>query len=377
MKMYPRGFPSGRRRKPKRQAERRVCEALAGNDRQGFVYYQWPWGYERIELDFAVWIEDLRRTALQVKDALYGLNEGEWRPKAGDGVRAIETAPLDEAWPAPPRTSATTSRNARARPAALSSSGSRSFPTWKPAEAIDLLAQCRGCCGCWGTANFSAGPEGLSRGSGAPDVSPLVCGLSEEKNCGLSASRIGRSRDPPIRRLSSPGRPSNVGKPLGSELLRPLASLKVAPNPPASRTTTAVWSAPNAGPTARPRAEDSPQIHPLPLSRIPKHKREERNNDQRKRKIPTGKHPGHEVHYDCASGCPVRARRGGHRSHSASDRRTQARLHDGSRRRRCPAGGIPTQHQPGSRQRDPSACRRPRAGGTGHPRHLPDRRCDP
>ena len=36
MRMYPREFPSGRRRKPKRQAERRVYEALAGSDRQGF-----------------------------------------------------------------------------------------------------------------------------------------------------------------------------------------------------------------------------------------------------------------------------------------------------------------------------------------------------
>ena len=57
MRMYPREFPAGRRRKPKRQAERSVYEALAGSNRQGFVYYEWRRGYERIELDFAVWIE--------------------------------------------------------------------------------------------------------------------------------------------------------------------------------------------------------------------------------------------------------------------------------------------------------------------------------
>ena len=27
-------------------------------DRRGFCYYEWRQGYERIELDFAVWIEE-------------------------------------------------------------------------------------------------------------------------------------------------------------------------------------------------------------------------------------------------------------------------------------------------------------------------------
>ena len=56
MRMYPREFPANRRKKPKRRAERRIYEALAGSDRQGFVYYEWRRGYEGIELDFAVWI---------------------------------------------------------------------------------------------------------------------------------------------------------------------------------------------------------------------------------------------------------------------------------------------------------------------------------
>ena len=46
MRMYPREFPATRRKDPKRQAERRVYEALAGRDHRGFVY---------IELDFAGW----------------------------------------------------------------------------------------------------------------------------------------------------------------------------------------------------------------------------------------------------------------------------------------------------------------------------------
>ena len=98
MRMYPREFPPGRRRKPKRQAERRVYEALANSDRQGFVYYEWRRGYERIELDFAVWVEGLDRFALQVKGGRYLLIDGEWYLKTRGGVQPVETSPLDEVW---------------------------------------------------------------------------------------------------------------------------------------------------------------------------------------------------------------------------------------------------------------------------------------
>ena len=96
MRMYPREFPSGRRRKPKRQAERRVYEALAGSDRRGFCYYEWRKGYEHIELDFAVWVKDLGRVALQVKGGHYLLIDGEWYLKTRDGNKLIESCPLDE-----------------------------------------------------------------------------------------------------------------------------------------------------------------------------------------------------------------------------------------------------------------------------------------
>ena len=98
MRMYPREFPANRRKKPKRRAERRIYEALAGSDRQGFTYYEWRKGYEHIELDFAVWIVDLGRFALQVKGGHYLLIDGEWHLKTRDGPVPIETSPLDEAW---------------------------------------------------------------------------------------------------------------------------------------------------------------------------------------------------------------------------------------------------------------------------------------
>ena len=98
MRMYPREFPATRRKKPKRRAERRIYEALANSDRQGFVYYEWRKNYEHIELDFAVWVVDLGRFALQVKGGHYLLIDGEWYLKTSDGLVPIEASPLDEAW---------------------------------------------------------------------------------------------------------------------------------------------------------------------------------------------------------------------------------------------------------------------------------------
>ncbi len=98
MRMYPREFPANRRRKPKRHAERRICEALAVAASQGFVYYEWRRGYEHIELDLAVWIVVLGRFALQVGGGHYLLIDGEWYLKTRNGLVPIETSPLDEAW---------------------------------------------------------------------------------------------------------------------------------------------------------------------------------------------------------------------------------------------------------------------------------------
>ena len=98
MRMYPREFPATRRNMPKRRAERRIFEALANSNRQGFAYYEWRRGYGGIELDFAVWIIGLGRFALQVKGGRYLLAGGEWFLKTGNALVHIETSPLEEAW---------------------------------------------------------------------------------------------------------------------------------------------------------------------------------------------------------------------------------------------------------------------------------------
>ena len=98
MRMYPRQFPQARSEMPKRRAERQVFEALADGERQGFAYYEWRRGYGHIELDYAVWIENLGRFALQVKGGRYVLIDGEWHLKKREGFQPVRSCPLDEAW---------------------------------------------------------------------------------------------------------------------------------------------------------------------------------------------------------------------------------------------------------------------------------------
>ena len=97
MKMHPKEFPSNRRGDPKRRAEFRVFEALAVDTSQGFVHYEWRKGYERVELDFAVWIEGLGRFAIQVKGGHYLLSDGDWFLKTREGLLPVSSSPLDEA----------------------------------------------------------------------------------------------------------------------------------------------------------------------------------------------------------------------------------------------------------------------------------------
>ena len=99
MRMYPRIFPAIRAAMPERGAERRIYEGTGPRaSREGFAYYEWRRGYGRIEVDFAVWIEDVGRFALQVKGGHYLLIDGEWHLRTRRGLKAVDASPLDEAW---------------------------------------------------------------------------------------------------------------------------------------------------------------------------------------------------------------------------------------------------------------------------------------
>ena len=162
MRMYPREFPSGRRKKPKRQAERSVYEALAGSDRRGFVYYEWRQGYEHIELDFAVWVNGLGRFALQVKGGRYLIIDGEWYLKTREGNKHVRSCPLDETKLAALdlhddiKECAQTAYNPYVIPVLA-------FPDMEPDEAIKNLAKRTGVYVIWGVGNLLADLEEIVR----------------------------------------------------------------------------------------------------------------------------------------------------------------------------------------------------------------------
>ena len=98
MRMYPKEFPPKRRRKPTRRAELRIFNALASSPLHGFAYYEWRKDFDEPELDFAVWIQDHGRAALQVKGGRYQLVNGDWVLHTRNAVKAVRSSPIDEAW---------------------------------------------------------------------------------------------------------------------------------------------------------------------------------------------------------------------------------------------------------------------------------------
>ena len=217
MRMYPRVFPATRRKKPKRRAERRIFEALAGSDRQGFVYYEWRKGYERIELDFAVWVVGLGRFALQVKGGHYLLIDGEWYLKTRDGLVPIQTSPLDEAWLAALElhdeieARAATPHNPYVIPVLV-------FGDMEPDPVIERLARRKGVYLVWRTddlvADLSAVVQGreVSGALSADRICREVCAVTDglirlgevpEEEAGAKAAR-------PFTRSPAPSRPELI-----------------------------------------------------------------------------------------------------------------------------------------------------------------------
>ncbi len=184
MKMYPKAFPAGRRKRPKRRAEQRVYETLAGSDRQGFVYYEWRRGYRHIELDFGVWIAGVDRFALQVKGGHYQLIGGEWHRKTRNGVQAVGTSPLDETWLAALdlhddiAERAHTGYNPYVVPVLA-------FPGMEPDQAIMRLAERKGVYVVWGVASLVSDLADIARARGISDrlswerIDREVCAISD------------------------------------------------------------------------------------------------------------------------------------------------------------------------------------------------------
>ena len=114
-------------------------------------------------MDFAVWIENLGRFALQVKGGRYLLSDGEWYLGTRDGVQLISTSSLDEAWLAALDLHddigecACTPYNPFFIPVL-------SFPDMGSDAAIESLAKGKGVYVIWGTDNLLADLERIVQG---------------------------------------------------------------------------------------------------------------------------------------------------------------------------------------------------------------------
>ena len=77
-------FPEHRLQDPRRQAEWRVYQEIAGSQAPGRALYEMRAGLHVPQLDFGIWLQDVAHYGLQVKG-------GETPPKAGSGASTAPT----------------------------------------------------------------------------------------------------------------------------------------------------------------------------------------------------------------------------------------------------------------------------------------------
>ena len=71
-------FPEHRREDPKRRAEMRVYDQLAGSGAPGAAIYEIKANRDAPEVDFMVWLQDSARFGMQVKGGRYAIEGGRW-----------------------------------------------------------------------------------------------------------------------------------------------------------------------------------------------------------------------------------------------------------------------------------------------------------
>ena len=92
-------FPEHRLHDPKRQAELAVYRDLEASALPGVAVYSSSIGPAFPEIDFAVWLTEVGRFAIEVKGGQYSLDKGNWL-LAGPGGRLAKPNPLMQAYDA-------------------------------------------------------------------------------------------------------------------------------------------------------------------------------------------------------------------------------------------------------------------------------------
>ena len=99
MKINPEEFPDHRRSGPKRRAEARVYDELAGSIAPGHVLYEAKPRADAPECDFAIWMEGIGTFGLQVKGGENRLERGEWFLVTDQGRKKVKSLTA-ETWDA-------------------------------------------------------------------------------------------------------------------------------------------------------------------------------------------------------------------------------------------------------------------------------------
>ena len=82
-------FPEHRLQDPKRQAEWRVYQEIAGSQAPGRALYEMRAGLHVPQLDFGIWLQDVAHYGLQVKGGENATEGGEWRLHSANGPETI------------------------------------------------------------------------------------------------------------------------------------------------------------------------------------------------------------------------------------------------------------------------------------------------
>ena len=82
-------FPEHRLQDPRRQAEWRVYQEIAGSQAPGRALYEMRAGLHAPQLDFGIWLQDVAHYGLQVKGGETATAGGEWRLHSANGPETI------------------------------------------------------------------------------------------------------------------------------------------------------------------------------------------------------------------------------------------------------------------------------------------------
>ena len=97
IKMIPEQFPERRRKDLKRRAEARVFDALQKLELNGHGLYEFRYRNEGQQVDYALWVHDLARFAVQLKGGWYEMdNTGQWTLRMFEGAPDDVQSPLEE-----------------------------------------------------------------------------------------------------------------------------------------------------------------------------------------------------------------------------------------------------------------------------------------